>query len=517
MDECRICGSTDIQFDKELQSIISDKLLRYFICNHCGTIMESADDTPKYEEESLFNSPSSIKYYVETGAGLFFIALQIQLIKNILERKFSSVPVNMKYLDVGTGFGFSIYLAQQLGLDAVGVEPSGMGKIGSEMLGIKSIIPGYLENSNLPESSFDIIVSSEVIEHVREPDIFVQNLHKYLAPEGFILLTTPNADVAFPGQNVEEEWLAEYAPGLHLNIFSPHSISLLLNRNGFEDVKIFFSEGSSGKKRMILVAAREKGTLPDNLDWNEVPASTKTLLKNSLRNLVATKEANNQQDDVYSGALYRLVDLLVNAGDYQESQKYAGQIDRIIQSTGFNQDSLLSIRANSFEEYVKQVPAYIGYYYFYKGMICLNHTKNYQEAINNFQLASYLCKLQGDIGYLGGIKWHFQAKIHEGIALLYSGNRTAAIQLFNDLLKQVDVIPKDIIDSLYWSKGIAHLQSRENNQALQSFQELLVNCPEYPQAALQIITALNQSIEDLQNTVTDLQKTVKNLQKQIKS
>ncbi len=512
IQKCRICGSEDIKFDRELKSFASDRMLSYFICNNCGTIMESANEVLKYEEESLFNSPFAIKHYVETGAGLFCLALQMQLIKKTLNHKLGFTTKNIKYLDVGTGFGFSVLMAQQLGWDAVGVEPSAMGKIGREMLGLNDIVSYYLEDSNLPESCFDIITSSEVIEHVPHPDDFIQNIKKYLTPKGLILLTTPNSDVI---KFLEEEWLECYSPGFHLNIFSPDSMKLLLNRNGFEDVKIFLSEGSSGKKRMIILAAREEGTIPDNLNWNEVLASTKTFLKNVLENLVAKKEASNQQDDVYSGALYRLVDLLVNTGNFQESKEYIEKIDKIIQSYGIDVDSLLTIQAESLEEYVKQVPAYAGYYFFYKGIFHLNHTKNYQEALGCFRVALHLCQVQENIGYLEG-GWNVRAKVHEGIALLYSGNQSAAIQIFNDLLKQPDVIQKDVIESLYWSKGIAHLQLRENHQALESFIELLLKKhPEYPPSALHMAMALNQSVEELHHQIDNKLTNVEDLHHQI--
>jgi len=493
MNECRICGSKNVKFDKELQSIIGDNLLRYFICEHCGTIMESADIIPKYEEESLFNSPLSIKYYVETGAGLFFLALQLQLIKKILESKFSSVPENMKFLDVGTGFGFSLVMAQQLGWDTVGVEPSSMGKIGSQMLGLKNLVSCYLEDSNLPKSSFDIVTSSEVIEHILEPDAFIQNLQKYLAPKGFILLTTPNADA---NQLVEDEWLEAYAPGLHLNIFSPRSITLVLNRNGFEDVKIFFSEGSSGKKRMIILAAREKGILPDDLNWNEVLSSTNPFLKNVLQNIVLEKEASNEQDDVYSGVLYRLVDICVNAGQFEQSKEYIAKIDQIIHNYGLDLDSLITIQAKSLEEYIKKVPAYAGYYLFYKGIFNLNHTKNYQEAMKCFQVASHLCKVQENVGYFDDKGWYIRSKLHEGITLLYSGNQKGSLQFFDRLLTQIDDIPADSLENVYWNQGIAHLQLRENHQALRAFIELLIKKhPEYNQLTSHMLMALNQSLE----------------------
>ncbi len=43
-----------------------------------------------------------------------------------------------------------------------------------------------------PPASFDIIVCSEVIEHVFSPDDLLEEMARLLKPDGYILLTTPN-------------------------------------------------------------------------------------------------------------------------------------------------------------------------------------------------------------------------------------------------------------------------------------------------------------------------------------
>ncbi len=44
----------------------------------------------------------------------------------------------------------------------------------------------------LPSQSFDIIVCSEVIEHLFSPDDLLDEMKRLLKPDGYILLTTPN-------------------------------------------------------------------------------------------------------------------------------------------------------------------------------------------------------------------------------------------------------------------------------------------------------------------------------------
>jgi 2-polyprenyl-3-methyl-5-hydroxy-6-metoxy-1,4-benzoquinol methylase len=45
---------------------------------------------------------------------------------------------------------------------------------------------------DLPDASFDVIVCSEVLEHVFSPDFLFDEMTRLLKPDGYILITTPN-------------------------------------------------------------------------------------------------------------------------------------------------------------------------------------------------------------------------------------------------------------------------------------------------------------------------------------
>lgn len=58
---------------------------------------------------------------------------------------------------------------------------------------------GRLEDSAFDEA-FDLVVLSEVIEHIRAPSGLLAAIHRELAPEGLLLITTPNAGFALARQ-----------------------------------------------------------------------------------------------------------------------------------------------------------------------------------------------------------------------------------------------------------------------------------------------------------------------------
>jgi SAM-dependent methyltransferase len=45
---------------------------------------------------------------------------------------------------------------------------------------------------DLPDMAFDVIICSEVIEHIYSPDDLLDNIARLLKPDGYALLTTPN-------------------------------------------------------------------------------------------------------------------------------------------------------------------------------------------------------------------------------------------------------------------------------------------------------------------------------------
>jgi 2-polyprenyl-3-methyl-5-hydroxy-6-metoxy-1,4-benzoquinol methylase len=80
---------------------------------------------------------------------------------------------------------------------------------------------------------FDIIISTEVIEHVTSPVDFILDLKKILKPEGQILLTTPRK------YNEQDKvlWVSELPP-LHLFWFTTKSLKLMGEKTGLEYFEI---------------------------------------------------------------------------------------------------------------------------------------------------------------------------------------------------------------------------------------------------------------------------------------
>ncbi len=93
------------------------------------------------------------------------------------------------------------------------------------------------ETFNL-KKKFDVVFAGELIEHLSNPGLFLQQSKKHLKENGFLILTTPNAFYAprmLSSIKGDDDPLVNKE---HTNWFSPSTLMTLLNREGFNVLEI---------------------------------------------------------------------------------------------------------------------------------------------------------------------------------------------------------------------------------------------------------------------------------------
>ena len=127
--------------------------------------------------------------YVEQTAG-------IEAIAGILSRASNGPGARM--LDVGCGYGFGLDLGERLrGWEGIGLDPSPAADAGRAELGI-DIRTGVLDAEFTPGERFDVILASELFEHLPDPCSFLELVRSHLKDGGVLLITTPDAAVVEP-------------------------------------------------------------------------------------------------------------------------------------------------------------------------------------------------------------------------------------------------------------------------------------------------------------------------------
>jgi 2-polyprenyl-6-hydroxyphenyl methylase/3-demethylubiquinone-9 3-methyltransferase len=108
----------------------------------------------------------------------------------------SRIPLEGKTaLDVGCGAGLLAEPLARLGAKVTGIDASpeviAVAREHAAAMGLKiAYSVGDLQEL---EGQFDLITCMEVIEHVANPAAFIRALARRLAPEGLLVLSTPNA------------------------------------------------------------------------------------------------------------------------------------------------------------------------------------------------------------------------------------------------------------------------------------------------------------------------------------
>jgi len=85
---------------------------------------------------------------------------------------------------------------------------------------------------------FDVIVAGQVIEHLDNPGIFLENMKKHLSKRGVLILSTDNAH----GAMFVKDYLLK-RPNInpqHCVFFSRETMKTLLNRHGLEVVEFYY-------------------------------------------------------------------------------------------------------------------------------------------------------------------------------------------------------------------------------------------------------------------------------------
>ena len=99
-----------------------------------------------------------------------------------------------KILDVGCGSGRLGAELKKKGAFVVGsdISPVAVGEAGKNLDEVFLVEPGHVLPSGVGHGQFDMIILAEVLEHIFEPTVMLAEASKFLKPDGYIIITTPN-------------------------------------------------------------------------------------------------------------------------------------------------------------------------------------------------------------------------------------------------------------------------------------------------------------------------------------
>jgi SAM-dependent methyltransferase len=206
------------------------------ICPHCGVRFVDNMHTMDYAADELIELGWH-SYQSQIGAGMWPISAPLTRIAK---------PAGAKVLEIGGAYGFGLdFCTQARGWQGQGFDPSPLAAFGARELGL-DIRQDYFTERNLAEGPWDVIISTEVIEHLEDPPGFLRLMRRALADDGILLLTTPDAewiDPALPAADL----ISLISPDAHLILQTAQSLRVAVEQAGFAHVVVV-------RESMTLVA-----------------------------------------------------------------------------------------------------------------------------------------------------------------------------------------------------------------------------------------------------------------------
>ena len=151
-------------------------------------------------------------------------------------------------LDAGCGNGYIASQLASMGHNVTGIDSSKDGiLIGRKAYpNVRFEVHSVYDDLRDIAVEVDLVVSSEVIEHLYRPKLFLENISKVLRRGGYIILTTPyHGYLKNLSLSLFDHWDKHHTvewEGGHIKFFSEKTLARMINSCGFDNV-IFRNAG----------------------------------------------------------------------------------------------------------------------------------------------------------------------------------------------------------------------------------------------------------------------------------
>lgn len=227
---CPVCGSRQGTVITTVDAALPNDLSipgKYDVvaCTECGftyaDVNASQDAYNKYYRTSnVYSADAEIK----AESNCRYNELRCQLLKQYVDRE-------KQILDVGCGSGKLLAYLKSMGYDSLcGLDPSkeSIQKLEEQkLLGKTGNI--FDEVPDTWQHSFDVVMSTSVIEHIYDINLFIVQLKKYVKPGGMIFIEAP----AVEGFEKYDTPFSNYFNHEHINYFSLVSLDNLFAKHGY--------------------------------------------------------------------------------------------------------------------------------------------------------------------------------------------------------------------------------------------------------------------------------------------
>jgi 2-polyprenyl-3-methyl-5-hydroxy-6-metoxy-1,4-benzoquinol methylase len=152
----------------------------------------------------------------------------------------NTIGKDLKILDVGCGDGVISEPIMKMGNYVAALELPTVATLAKKCK-VSTVMAGDAEELAFASESFDLVIASEVVEHLWQPQSFLGEAHRVLKPSGYMIIETPEGE---KGLNYDS----------HRNFFTVDRLKEMLNtRFTLSEVKRLEATGSAQTPTIILL------------------------------------------------------------------------------------------------------------------------------------------------------------------------------------------------------------------------------------------------------------------------
>lgn len=240
---CQICGkeilnSSDYIVQEDRRKGLSGKW-KYYQCQSCGvfSMRPMLNQTQIRNFYSFYSKDPSVD--LTRGLGSRYPKLRKlfhKLSGDVDPRDFIQVSSGSRILDYG--FGNASYLCSyhDMGYRISGVEIDSNKVVVCRNEGLDVVEVDDFSKIPYDDQTFDIVYLMQVIEHLRNPHIAMQELARILKDDGMLYLAFPNASSLWR-RIFSKNWISGWFAPFHLYIYNYAALVCLAKEYGFEVVE----------------------------------------------------------------------------------------------------------------------------------------------------------------------------------------------------------------------------------------------------------------------------------------